>query len=133
MNLRRAATWITVALAILVHLAAGIAGPGMQLCVCTTGVTIAPQHTACCGNDVKPDAPADVPDGCTDCHIMPLPDDAAAAISPAPSLPPMAVLPAPVQIAMIIWPIRLEPSLGRPRGHPPDPVPRRVRTVILTC
>lgn len=133
MSLRRPVRWAAALLAVLIHLVAGIAGPGMQICVCTTGVTIAPSHTACCGNEAKQEALAGIPDGCTDCHIMPLPDDAAAPLPPALRLPPTAMLPAAAQIAVIIWPMRLEPSLGRPRGHPPDPVSRRVRTVILTC
>jgi hypothetical protein len=129
MSLRRAVAWAVVALALLVHLVAGIAGPGMQLCVCATGVAIAPQHTACCGSEAEADDPVGTADGCTDCHLIPLPDDAAVALSPVPGPPPRAVLPDPVQITVIVWPMRPQPSLGRP----PDPVPRRVRTVVLTC
>ena len=66
-------------------------------------------------------------------HRIPLPDATAASISTPPACPPVAVLPEPIIVATLVWP---SPPAQRPvrlRAHPPDPVPRLVRSVVLTC
>lgn len=131
MKLRRTATWVAIVAVLLVHLVAGIAGEHAQLCVCAGGVTIERQGVDCCSIEVE--APAGATRGCTDCHLIPLPDAGAATISPAPNLPPMAVLPTPVQIAEIVWPAQPAGWTMRRRGQPPDPLPLLIRTVVLTC
>lgn len=128
MRLRRSLAWAVAGLALLAHLAAGVASPGTQLCVCSAGVTIAPQHAACCG--IEDAAPGGAAAACTDCHIIPMPADDAGAIAPAPGQPPDAAMPARARIAAIVWPAPPRPRL---RGHPPDPVPRLLRTMLLTC
>lgn len=133
MKLRRAAIWITVAMAILVHLAAGVAGTGMQLCVCSTGVTLERLESGCCVPSVEVVAEAEADGDCTDCHLIPLPDATAAAISIPPAFPPIAVLPEPIIVATLVWP---SPPAQRPvrlRAHPPDQLPRMLRSVVLTC
>ena len=131
MKLRRAATWVEIVAVLLIHLVAGIAGDHAQLCVCAGGVTIEQQSAGCCSIEVE--STPGVTGGCTDCHLIPLPDAGVASISPAPSLPPIAVMPASVQIAEIVWPVQPALWTVRHRGHPPDPLPRMVRTVVLTC
>lgn len=129
MRFRRAATWITVAIAILVHLAAGVAGSNAQLCICSSGVTIEQQGSGCCGQpaEAEPDG------GCTDCHLIPLPDATAAGISLPPSCAAAAVLPERIIVATLVWPSPPDQRTARRRGHPPDPWPRLLRSVVLTC
>ncbi len=130
---RRAATWITVALAILVHLAAGVAGSGTQLCVCSTGVTIEQQESGCCDPQPGSTDEAARQGDCTDCHLIPLPDASASGISVPPSCPPAATLPEPILVATIVWPSAAGQQHVRLRAHPPNPLPRRLRSVVLTC
>ncbi|MCK6488120.1 MAG: hypothetical protein L6R48_07305 [Planctomycetes bacterium] len=132
MNLRRAATWITVALAILVHLAAGVAGSNAQICICSACVAIEQQDICC---DPQPGTPVgtDRADDCTDCCLIPLPDNTAASISVPPSCPPAATLPEPILVATLVWPSAASQRPARVRAHPPDLLPRMLRSVILTC
>lgn len=133
MRLRRAATWITVAIAILVHLVAGVVGTDMQLCVCSTGVTIERLESGCCVPSVEVVTGSEADGDCTDCHLVPLPDATAASISVPPACPPVADLPRPIIVATLVWPSPPAQRPARLRAHPPDPVPRLLRSMVLTC
>jgi hypothetical protein len=133
MRLRRAATWITVAMAILVHLVAGVAGTDMQLCVCSSGVTIERLESGCCVTPVEVVAEGEPDGGCTDCHLIPLPDSTAASISVPPACPPVAGLPEPIIVATLVWPSPPAQRPARLRAHPPDQLPRLLRSVVLIC
>lgn len=132
MNLRRAATLITVVLAILVHLAAGVAGSDARICIGAACVAIEPQDSCC---EPHPGTPAvtDRVDGCADCLLIPLPDDAADSSRVPPSCPPAATLPGPVLVATLVWPSAASRRPARVRAHPPDLLPRMLRSVVLTC
>ncbi|MCK6491429.1 MAG: hypothetical protein L6R48_24535 [Planctomycetes bacterium] len=133
MRLRRLAAWVTVALAILVHLVAGIGGAGAQLCVCSSGVTIEQAMSGCCDPQPGTADDAQQESSCTDCHLIPLPDAAPASINVPPPWSPAATLPAPVPVATIVWPPAASRRPMLPRAHRPDPLPRLLRSVILTC
>jgi hypothetical protein len=133
MIIRRAATWITVALAILVHLVAGLTRTGSQLCICSSGVTIEQQESGCCDPQPGTTDAAEQQGDCTDCHLIPLPDAWVAGICVPPSCPPAATLPESILVATIVWPSVAAHQPAHLRAFTPDPLRRLLRTVVLTC
>jgi hypothetical protein len=137
----RIAAWLVIVLALLAQVIAGAAGPGAQICVCPSGVSIERQGESCCaseaqGLDDRQGAPVPVvPSGCPDCHLIPLPDTAMASVSLAPILQPAAIPPiAPVAWAVIAWPPTARACALRDQEHPPPHRHLRfLRTVVITC
>ena len=126
--------WAGVALALVLHLAGGVAGPDANLCICSNGIVIAPQDDACCDTLENADPEPSVPSPCdTDCHLIPLPDGTATETSAASVVLPVVDLPAASVVAHIVWPDPARGCFSRPRRHPPDPALHRMRSVVLIC
>lgn len=126
--------WVGIALALMLHLAGGVAGPDANLCLCSNGIVIAPQGDACCDMLGDADPEPSVPSPCdTDCHLIPLPDSAATEISAASVVLPVVDLPAASVVARIVWPDSARGCFSRSRRHPPDSASRRLRSVVLIC
>ena len=134
----RAAAWLVIVLALITQVVTVAAGPGAQICVCSSGVSIEHQGKPCCvgekddqGGDPKPAAPS----GCPNCHLIPLPDAVVASEPMAPIVLPAAILPTvPVLMTVIAWPSVVRSSARYGQEHPPPHLHlRRLRTVVITC
>ena len=133
MNLGRTPVWIAVALAMVVHLLAGIAGSGTQVCVCSSGITVERQGAGCC--DLLSEAAEEAARNrdCTDCHVIPLPDASASDIGIPSSSLLSATLPEPTLLATITWPMSFAHRFARRQSHFSCHLPRFLRPMVLTC
>lgn len=134
----RITTWVIVAVAMVAQLIAGAVGRDTRLCVCSSGVTIESQGDACCAGETgfqKADPAVAAPYGCTDCHLIPLPDGSAAMLTAVPTAPPSADHAQTLPPVAII--VRL-PAIDRPHRSdlerpPPNQHLRFLRSVVITC
>lgn len=139
--IRRVAIWTVALIAILAQVAVGIAGPHGTLCVCSTCISVQGPGESC-----GPDADARETNaielvvigsaGCTDCHLITLPDTTYAPQYSAPTHPAAIDLPATqVVVALVTWP---SPLLVRPQRYDRQRYPASqqliaLRTVVMTC
>jgi hypothetical protein len=139
--IRRAAFLTVAVFAVLAQLAAGLVGPAGSICVCSTCISIERQGDGC--SSAASSEATDVGGlvvigerGCTDCHLIPLPDTTYTPTTSAPAHPIPADLPSSrTVLSLLVWPpsdaTRL-PSAHRQRT-PPDQYLRVLRTVVMTC
>lgn len=138
--IRRAAFLTVAVFAVLAQLAAGLVGPAGSICVCSTCISIERQSDGCSS---AASGASDVGGlvvigerGCTDCHLIPLPDTTYTPTTSAPAHPiPADLLSTRVVLSLLVWPPNVAtrpPSVHRQRT-PPDQRLRVLRTVVMTC
>lgn len=142
--IRRGLVAVAALLAVLAQVAIGLVGPTGHVCVCATCITLE-RADADCGSatpaaaierDRSPGLVVLGDGGCSDCHLVPLPDTTYLPTAAAPAHPVAADLPAiwPL-VAQIVWPP--SPAMRMPRSDrqrtPGDLHRRLLRSVVLTC
>lgn len=142
--IRRVAIAIAALFAIIAQMVAGIAGPSGGICVCSTSITIERAGLGC-GPELADTSRSDDryagllvvgEHGCTDCHLISLPDTAYLPMASAPAHPVAVVLPTfRTLVASIVWP---PPPALRAWSQDRQRAPsgqhlRLLRTVVMTC
>lgn len=138
--IRRAAFLLVAVFAVLVQMAAGFMGPESRICVCSACIAIEGSDADCRPSAIEArDVGALVvvgERGCTDCHVIPLPDTTyvPAASAPAPLIPADIALTRIVP-SKVVW-SSLEatrPLFAHRQRTPPNQQLRNLRTVVITC
>ncbi len=133
MSLRRVTTGIAFAVAILVHLALGLAGAQEALCICSTGVATQQHGVGCCDEPMGISIGTEPDAQCSDCFLIPLPDGKTESIGVPSSSVLASSLPDSILIATIPWPPLGAQRPARLRWCPPGLLPQVLRSVMLTC
>jgi hypothetical protein len=137
--IRRAVIMLVAIVAILAQVAAGVAGPGSRLCVCSTCIVVEGQGDDCSPHSATASSASRLVlvggNGCDGCHLIPLPDTAYSPSSSAPAAPSAMALPVAQVVDVLTWPpCPATPLMRHERQRIPSSQHLRVlRSVVMTC